>query len=117
MLMHSYGLPITDVTWVTTREERVSGKLPPSIEIQQVEPGRRLESLLLAGEIDALVEPDLPEAWLHGKGTLARLFPDCEKEEPPRPGERRLLVVLDLGATTVGAYDLADAATVQFCSN
>jgi len=81
MLMHSYGLPVTDVTWVTNREERVSGKLPPNIEVQHVEGGRRLEDLLLAGEIDALVEPDLPEAWLQGKGTLARLFPDCEKEE------------------------------------
>jgi 4,5-dihydroxyphthalate decarboxylase len=81
MLMHSYGLPVTEVTWVTTREERVLGKLPPNIEIQRVESGRRLEDLLLAGEIDALVQPDLPDAWLRGQGTLARLFPDCEKEE------------------------------------
>jgi len=81
MLMHSYGLPVTDVTWVTNRDERVSGRLPPNIKVEQVEGGRRLEHLLLAGEIDALVEPDLPEAWLHGKGTVARLFPDCEKEE------------------------------------
>jgi 4,5-dihydroxyphthalate decarboxylase len=81
MLMHSYGLPVTDVTWVTNREERVSGKLPPSIKIERAEEGRRLEDLLLAGEIDALIEPDLPQAWLQGKGTVARLFPDYEKEE------------------------------------
>jgi 4,5-dihydroxyphthalate decarboxylase len=81
MLMHNHGLPVTEVTWVTNREERVSGTLPPNIKIERVEEGRRLEHLLLAGEIDALVEPDLPEAWLHGTGTLARLFPDCEKEE------------------------------------
>jgi 4,5-dihydroxyphthalate decarboxylase len=81
MLMHSHGLPVTDVTWVTVREERVIGKLPPNIKIERAEGGRRLEDLLLAGEIDALVEPDLPEAWLQGKGTVARLFPDCEKEE------------------------------------
>jgi 4,5-dihydroxyphthalate decarboxylase len=80
MLMHGYGLPVTDVTWVTTRAERVRGKVPPNIVIERAE-GARLEDLLLAGEIDALVEPDLPEAWLQGKGTLARLFPDCEKEE------------------------------------
>lgn len=81
MLMHDYNLPVTDVTWVTTREERVISKLPPSIRLQRIEGGRRLEDLLLAGEIDALVEPDLPEAWLQGKGTVARLFPDGEKEE------------------------------------
>ncbi len=81
MLMHNYGLPVTDVTWVTNREERVVGKRPPNIRIEQIEGGRRLEDLLLAGEIDALVEPDLPQAWLQGKGTIARLFPDPEKEE------------------------------------
>lgn len=81
MLMHGYGVPVTDVTWVTTREERVSGKAPPSVRLERADGGRRLEDLLLAGEIDALVEPDLPEAWLLGKGTLARLFPDPEKEE------------------------------------
>ena len=79
--MHNYGLPVTDVTWVTNREERVVGKRPPNIRIEQIEGGRRLEDLLLAGEIDALVEPDLPQAWLQGKGTIARLFPDPEKEE------------------------------------
>jgi 4,5-dihydroxyphthalate decarboxylase len=81
MLMNDYGLAVSDVTWVTTREERVSGRLPPNIRIERAGGERRLEELLLAGEIDALVEPDLPAAWLQGKGTLARLFPDGEKEE------------------------------------
>ena len=67
---------------MTTREERVSSKLPPSIEIERAGEGRRLEDLLLAGEIDAPVEPDLPDAWREGKGTVARLFPDCEKVRP-----------------------------------
>ena len=81
MLMHDYDLPVTDVTWVTTREERVISKLPSNIKIERAEGGTRLEDLLLAGEIDALVEPDLPQAWLQGKGTLAKLFPGGEKEE------------------------------------
>lgn len=81
MLMHDYGLPLTDVTWVTTREERVIAEPPPNVKIERAGAGRRLEDLLLAGEIDAMVEPDLPEAWRDGKGTLARLFPDGEQEE------------------------------------
>jgi 4,5-dihydroxyphthalate decarboxylase len=81
MLMHAYGLPVTDVTWVTTREERVVIELPPNIKVQEVDGGERLEDLLLAGKIDALVEPDLPQAWLDGRGTAARLFPDFEREE------------------------------------
>lgn len=80
MLMHGYGLPVTDVTWVTTREERIAGKVPPNVKIERAD-GQRLEDLLLAGEIDALVEPDLPQAWLRNEGTLAKLFPDTEREE------------------------------------
>lgn len=81
MLMHSYDLPVTDVTWVTIREERVDYTLPSNIKVERAEPGKSLEELLLAGEIDALVEPDLPRDWLENKGTVARLFPDCDNEE------------------------------------
>lgn len=94
MLAHDYGVPITDVTWVTNREERVLGKLPPGIRIEQVEGGRRLEDLLLAGEIDALVEPDLPQAWLRGTGTVARLFPDSEREERAYYERTRLFPIM-----------------------
>jgi 4,5-dihydroxyphthalate decarboxylase len=81
MLMQTYDLPVTAVTWVTMREERVNAKLPPGIKVERADGRRSLEELLLTGEIDAMVEPDLPRAWLDGKGTVARLFPDCEKEE------------------------------------
>ncbi len=79
MLMHGYGVPVSEVTWVVNREERVDIALPANIRVERA--SGRLEDLLLAGKIDALVEPDLPRDWLEGKGTLARLFPDCEKEE------------------------------------
>jgi len=94
ILMRDYGLGVTDVTWVTTREERVSGKLPPNIKIERVEGERSPEDLLLAGEIDALVQPDLPDAWLQGKGTVARLFPDCEKEERAYYERTRIIPIM-----------------------
>lgn len=93
MLMHGHGLPVGDVTWVTTREERVRSPLPPSIRVERAE-GERLEDLLLAGEIDAMVEPDLPRAWLEGKGTVARLFPDVEKAERAYYEETRIFPIM-----------------------
>ena len=81
LLMHSHGVALTDVTWVTTGKERVDTPLPPGIRIEQAAPGQRLEDLLRAGEIDAMVDPDLPRAWLDGDGTLARLFPDYQAAE------------------------------------
>jgi 4,5-dihydroxyphthalate decarboxylase len=81
MLMHNYDLPVTDVTWVIVNKEPVGCKLPPSIKIERLEGGKKLEDLLVAGEVDAEVEPDLPHAWVQSKGTVERLFPDFEKEE------------------------------------
>jgi 4,5-dihydroxyphthalate decarboxylase len=92
MLMHEHGLPVTDVTWVTTREERVGATLPSSIKLQRAE--GRLEDLLLAGEIDAMVEPDLPEAWRAGTGAVARLFPDFESEERAYYAKTRVFPIM-----------------------
>jgi 4,5-dihydroxyphthalate decarboxylase len=81
MFAHDYGLAVEDVTWVCVNNELVGTKPPPSIRVEQLEQGRKLEDLLLAGEIDASVEPGLPQSWVKGKGTVARLFPDFQKEE------------------------------------
>lgn len=81
MFMNNYHLPVTDVTWVLVNKEPVGAKLPPHIKIERIEGGKKLEHLLAAGEIDALVEPDLPQTWLRGEKTIERLFPDFEKEE------------------------------------
>ncbi len=94
LLTHSHGVPVAEVTWVSTREERVAGNLPAGLTLQQAGRGRRLEDLLLQGEIDALVEPDLPGAWLEGKGTLARLFPEFEQHERAYYEETRLFPIM-----------------------
>jgi 4,5-dihydroxyphthalate decarboxylase len=81
MFHNTYGLPVTDVTWVIINKEPVGSKLPASIKLEQVEGQWRLEDLLLQGKVDAEAEPDLPEAWIRGDGTVERLFSDVEKDE------------------------------------
>ncbi|MGH7823557.1 MAG: hypothetical protein ACREQ7_00030 [Candidatus Binatia bacterium] len=81
MFHNSYGLPITDVTWVIVNREPVGSKLPSSIKVEHVDGKRRLEDLLVEGKVDAELEPDLPQAWLRGEGTVERLFEDFENEE------------------------------------
>jgi 4,5-dihydroxyphthalate decarboxylase len=81
MFAHDYGLPLEDVTWVCINNELVGTRPPPSIKVEQLAQGRKLEDLLLAGAIDATVEPELPKSWLAGDSRLARLFPDFEAEE------------------------------------
>lgn len=81
MFMENYGLPVEDVTWVCTGRELVGSGAPASVKIEYVDRGGRLEELLLAGEVEATVEPDLPEAWIRGEGRVERLFPDFESAE------------------------------------
>lgn len=81
MFAHDYGLPLEEATWVCANNELVGTKPPANGKIEQLEEGRKLEDLLVAGEIDATVEPGLPQSWLNGKGTVARLFPEFQKEE------------------------------------
>lgn len=80
-LLRRAGLALDAVTWVTTGKERVDTPLPPGVRLERAPAGRTLEQLLLAGEIDLLVEPDLPRGWLAGDGTLAPLFADSERDE------------------------------------
>ena len=80
MLMHDYGLPLEEVTWVCVNRELVGAKLSPGIKVEHAS-GRKLEELLVAGEIDAEVEPDLPRGWLQGNGAVTRLFADFAREE------------------------------------
>ena len=35
----------------------------------------------MQGKVDAEAEPDLPEAWIRGEGTVERLFSDFEQDE------------------------------------
>lgn len=81
MFAHDYGLPLESVTWVCINNELVGSRPPPSIRVEQLKQGRKLEDMLIAGEIDAMVEPALPQSWLAGKRLVARLFPDFHKAE------------------------------------
>jgi 4,5-dihydroxyphthalate decarboxylase len=81
MFHNSYDLPVTEVTWVIVNPEAVGCPLPSKIKVERMEGQWRLEDLLLAGKVEAEVEPDLPEAWIRGEGTVERLFPDFEQAE------------------------------------
>jgi 4,5-dihydroxyphthalate decarboxylase len=81
MFMEDYNLPVDSVTWVCTNSELVGSKPGPNIKIEHVDGGEGLEDLLLAGEVAAEVEPDLPRGWLEGVQQVERLFPDFTSAE------------------------------------
>ncbi|BBA97494.1 putative 4,5-dihydroxyphthalate decarboxylase [Actinacidiphila reveromycinica] len=55
--------------------------VPDGVDVRHAEDGRTLGAMLAAGEIDALISVDVPQALLDGSPKVARLFPDYEAVE------------------------------------
>lgn len=87
ILADEYGVAVEDVHWRTgaldagIRRERLDLALPDSMVVEPVEDGRTLQDLLLNGEIDGLLAPKPPTAFVNGDPGLFRLFPDVETAE------------------------------------
>lgn len=55
--------------------------VPADVEVRHADDGQTLGAMLEAGEIDALISVDVPQAVLDGSSKVARLFPDYEAVE------------------------------------
>ena len=82
-LVHQVGVPLDSMDWVQAgvneagRVEKVKLKLPRGIRLR-AEPGRSLNEMLLAGEIDAVLSARPPRGLGNG---IRRLFPGYEAVE------------------------------------
>jgi len=81
-LQHEYGVPLTEVTWVINVDEIIPFDPPPGVRIERLgAAGRRIDELLLAGELDALVMPHPPATLTSGEPKIRRVFPDARAAE------------------------------------
>lgn len=62
ILQHQYGVDLTRITWVLSGDEHVAEWKPPA-HVVPLEPGKKMEELLLSGEIPAAigVQVDSPD--------------------------------------------------------
>ncbi|MGW2958872.1 4,5-dihydroxyphthalate decarboxylase [Streptomyces sp. NPDC001220] len=88
ILADEFGVRPEDCSWVIGGTnfplppfDWLPQPLPAGVDIRRLAEGRTLGALLEAGEIDALVSVDVPEAILAGNPRVARLFPDYESAE------------------------------------
>lgn len=63
------------------RKERLPLKLPDHMDVQPIPPERTLNELLLAGEIDAIMSPGPPQAFIEGNPAVRRLIADTRDAE------------------------------------
>ncbi len=76
ILEHEYQLPHRSLQWFTQDEEEVDWRPPPDLDIKRVAPGKNVELMLLEGELDALIHPELIRGIRAGDKRVARLFPN-----------------------------------------
>jgi 4,5-dihydroxyphthalate decarboxylase len=87
IMADDHGVAPTDVHWRTgaldqgVRHERLALRPPPDLRITPIEDGQTLQDLLLAGEIDGLLAPNPPRAFMEGDPRIERVFPDFEAVE------------------------------------
>ncbi len=87
ILADEYGVDAARIHWRTgaldagVRRERLELDLPAGMVVEPIEEGRTLQELLLSGEIDGLLAPKPPRAFLDGDPRIVRLLPDYEVAE------------------------------------
>lgn len=87
LLQDKYGVAPSDIRWRTGgleqagREETVAITLPAGVELQAIGAGKTLFRMIETGEIDALIAPRPPTAFLRRDPNVRRLFVNYVDEE------------------------------------
>jgi 4,5-dihydroxyphthalate decarboxylase len=80
-LQHEYGVPLDQVTWVTSADEPVPFTPPSGVRLERVSRDQNIETMLVAGKIHAYMVPRMPRPFVQGAPQVARLFQDPRAEE------------------------------------
>ena len=87
ILQDEYGVDFramryrTGGTNTAGRKERLPLKLPDHMDVQPIPPDRTLNELLVSGEIDAIMSPGPPQAFIEGDPSVRRLIADTRDAE------------------------------------
>ncbi|HEX7229225.1 MAG TPA: ABC transporter substrate-binding protein [Candidatus Binatia bacterium] len=81
ILEHEHGLPHRSVHWFKQDEEEVDWTPPADLDIQRIPPGKSVEKMLVEGELDALIHPEIIQPILDKDQRVSRLFPHYRELE------------------------------------
>ncbi|WP_429810477.1 ABC transporter substrate-binding protein [Ensifer sp. B1-9] len=81
LLESEYGVPHTSMDWYAELDEDVDFTPPAGLRLHRLPDDKSVEQMLVDGEIDALLHPDLIEPILRKDPRVGRLFSDYKREE------------------------------------
>ena len=80
-LEQDYKVPHRAITWVIESEDDASLQAPADLRIERAPRGKDVEAMLLAGEVDAMIAPNVTRMIGAGDPRVARLFPNYREIE------------------------------------
>lgn len=81
ILEEEYGVPHRSIEWFSDLDEDVDFTPPPDLRLTKVPHDTSVERMLAAGELDALLHPNLIDPILNKDPNVGRLFPNYKDEE------------------------------------
>lgn len=81
ILESEYGVPHKSIEWFAEIDEDVAFTPPADLRLTRLPQTKSVETMLVEGELDAVLHPDLIEPLLRKDKRVARLFPDHKAEE------------------------------------
>jgi len=81
ILQHDYGVPFRSIDWFTELDEDIAEARLEGVRITRVPTGRTIVDMLLDGELDAVLHPDLIAPLRERDPRVGRLFPDYKADE------------------------------------
>jgi 4,5-dihydroxyphthalate decarboxylase len=76
ILEHEHRVPHKQIQWFKQDDEEVEWTPPEDLHIQRVAPGKNVEEMLIDGELDAVIHPELIRPILDKDKRVTRLFPN-----------------------------------------
>jgi 4,5-dihydroxyphthalate decarboxylase len=98
ILRDEYGVERDQIRWMEGRGVKQTFQAPPGVVIEGVPPDRTLPEMLVTGELDALITPRMPEAFIAGGSSVRRLFPDFAAVEKDYYRRTRIFPIMHIVA-------------------
>lgn len=112
------GAPHRSITWVIETLDEASERAPADLKIEVVPKGRKVEDMVLEGEVDAIIMPNVNQAQAEGDPRIARLWPnykDVEIDYYKRTGFFPIMHVTTVPTAIVEKYPwVVESLTLAF---
>jgi 4,5-dihydroxyphthalate decarboxylase len=79
--LEEHGAPHRSITWVIETLDEASERAPRELKIEVLPKGKKVEEAVLAGEVDAIIQPNVNQAHAESDPRIARLWPNYKAVE------------------------------------